>query len=480
MRRTVVFLAMGVVGLAGCDKLKQMVSARPDVAATAGTSALKVERLAKLMNGIKGVPVSREAADFIANLWIDHNLFAQALASGQRFDDSATAVRVLWPELAELRGSRWHDTLLARRAPLLPSVADSIYQADQVRLLQHILIRVEPNAEPPARAAARKKAEAAYTRVKAGGDFAKLAHELSEDPGSRQDGGYLPPAPRGRWVTAFDSAGWSLAPGAITGLVETPFGFHIIRRPPQAEVRDRLLDWERTREGAALDSMYLDSLGIRKHLKVEANAPEAMRAALKSPDRGSSDRALARYDGGSLTVKDFLRWVSALGPTWSADLEGRPDSSLVSFARLISQNQLLLQQADSAGVQVGATEWASMMQRYRATLDTLRMSLDLSASDLADPAASPADRSRVAAMKIETLWDRIGAGGPRPRAIPAPLAALLRSEAHYSVNPAGIDRAVVLARDERSHADTSAAPGPAPSGAVRPPIPAAPSKAGGQ
>ena len=224
MRRLSGVVLGAVVLLSGCDALRNMGGGTPTVVATAAGQELTVERLAQLMVGAKGVPLAPEAADFIANVWVDHTLLAQSLASGRDFLDSATAVEVMWPELVELRGTRWHDSLLAHRVPLTPAVVDSIYASDEMRLLQHILVRVEPNAEPPARAAGKRRADAALARVRAGGDFARLAGELSDDPGSKLDGGYLPPAPRGKWVTAFDSAGWALAPGAMTGLVETPFG----------------------------------------------------------------------------------------------------------------------------------------------------------------------------------------------------------------------------------------------------------------
>lgn len=490
MRRwtTLTMVAGAALVVAGCDKMKDAFRARPEIAAEAGGQVLKAERLASLMTGIKGVPMSREAAEFISGMWVDQTLFAQAVAAGRDLADSATAREVLWPELAELIGSRWHDTLVAHRAPSTPGMADSVYNAGDIRLLQHILIRVEPNAEPPARAAGRKKAEAALGRVERGGDFARLAKELSDDPASKLDSGYLPPAQRGKWVTAFDSAGWSLAPGQRTGLVESPFGFHIIRRPPLGEVQGRILAYAQERVGAVLDSIYLDSLGARRELTVERGAAAAMREALSDRDKASrSTTPLAKYQGGTLTVADFMRWVNALGPNWAADLMARPDSMLSHFVRLIAQNQMLLQQADSAGIQPSEAEWASLMQRYRGQVDTLRMSLGLAAADLSDPATSPADRARAASLKIESYWDRVATGGPRPRPIPPQLAALLRQQSKHRIDQAGLLRAVELAKEQRARADSGGgpsgaapvAPGVVPGGAPAPPQGGAPPSPGG-
>lgn len=466
------------IGLVGCSGLRDMFSARPEVAAEAKGQELKVERLATLMTALKGVPMTREAAEFIANTWVDYTLFSQAVAAGRDLADSAIAAQVLWPELAEARGVRWHDTLVAHRAPLKPELADSVYQADVVRVFQHILIRVPPNAEPPIRQAARKKADQVYGRVKSGGDFAKFAAQFSDDPGSKADGGYLPPAPRGKWVTAFDSAGWTLNPGGMTSVVESPFGFHIIRRPPPAEVRDRLLAFTRQQVGQKIDSMYLDSLGLRKHLVVAGDAPATMRKAVVDRDNAlNSAEVLATYDGGTLTVADFMRWVTAGGPGWAGDLATRPDSILSKFARLIGQNKLLLGQADSAGIRPSPEEWASMRQRYRGQLDSLRMSLDIAAGDIVDPATPAADRARVAAIKLDSYWDRLVAGRSRPRPIPGQLSALLRAEGGYHVNQAALDRALDLARDLKSKADSAARapqpiPGPAPGAPPAAPAPA--------
>lgn len=77
----------------------------------------------------------------------------------------------------------------------------------------------------------RAEAEDVITRLDDGEDFAALAQELSQDPGSGQAGGSLGLTPRGTFVPPFEEAIWSgpAAVGEILGPVETQFGFHVIR-----------------------------------------------------------------------------------------------------------------------------------------------------------------------------------------------------------------------------------------------------------
>ncbi len=86
----------------------------------------------------------------------------------------------------------------------------------------------------------RAKAEQVLSRAKAGEDFGKLAKEFSEDPGSKDKGGlYENVAVNSGFDKNFESAALALQPGQITeNLVETPFGYHIIKLEKKGEGKD--------------------------------------------------------------------------------------------------------------------------------------------------------------------------------------------------------------------------------------------------
>ncbi|MCU7495226.1 MAG: parvulin peptidyl-prolyl isomerase [Ignavibacteria bacterium] len=86
-----------------------------------------------------------------------------------------------------------------------------------------------PKASEKVKESSRKLAEALLDSLKAGADFASLATKYSEDPGSAKQGGDLGFSKRGRLVPEFEAAAFALENGQISGVVESPFGFHIIQ-----------------------------------------------------------------------------------------------------------------------------------------------------------------------------------------------------------------------------------------------------------
>ncbi len=95
-----------------------------------------------------------------------------------------------------------------------------------IATVSHILIIVDDNRTDEA---AKKRAEEVLAKLKAGGDFAALAKEYSDDPGSKDNGGVYKDTPVLSWVPEFKNAALTLPINELSGLVKTDYGYHIIK-----------------------------------------------------------------------------------------------------------------------------------------------------------------------------------------------------------------------------------------------------------
>lgn len=106
----------------------------------------------------------------------------------------------------------------------------SRFMSAEQRLASHILITVPADADPAARAAAEKKADALAEQARRpGADFGALAKANSQDPGSRDSGGDLGWVEQGAMVKPFEDALFSMQPGDVQGPVQTDFGYHVLQ-----------------------------------------------------------------------------------------------------------------------------------------------------------------------------------------------------------------------------------------------------------
>lgn len=127
----------------------------------------------------------------------------------------------------------------------------SRYKTDEQRRASHILISANKDAPAAQKAAAKEKAEKLLAQVRKNpADFAKLAKENSQDPGSAERGGDLDFFGKGMMVKPFEETVFALKEGEISNIVQSDFGFHIIRltaiKPAAtrmlAEVKTNVLD----------------------------------------------------------------------------------------------------------------------------------------------------------------------------------------------------------------------------------------------
>ena len=120
----------------------------------------------------------------------------------------------------------------------------------------HILLRVDAKADQATKNQVRVTIESLLKQARGGTDFAALAKEHSQDPQSAEKGGDLGLFRKGQMVPSFEAAAFTTKPGAISDVVETPFGFHIIkvaeqragRTIPIAEVRGKIREFLEQRQ----------------------------------------------------------------------------------------------------------------------------------------------------------------------------------------------------------------------------------------
>ncbi|MDF1593161.1 MAG: peptidylprolyl isomerase [Desulfobacterales bacterium] len=104
---------------------------------------------------------------------------------------------------------------------------DFFKQPEKVRA-SHILIKVDPQADNSQKGEARQQLEQIQQKLDAGEDFGALAKAFSQGPSSSRNGdlGYFG---HGQMVKPFEDAAFALKPGEVSGIVETNFGYHLIK-----------------------------------------------------------------------------------------------------------------------------------------------------------------------------------------------------------------------------------------------------------
>ena len=132
---------------------------------------------------------------------------------------------------------KYVETKVASKITVTDESVKTFYDQNQDQMkvperlhLRHILVGVEPTASPEDKQKAKTEADEVLAKLKAGGDFAALAKEHSDDPGSKEKAGDLSWIAQGQTVEPFEKAAFALKDQEVSGVVETRFGYHVIQR----------------------------------------------------------------------------------------------------------------------------------------------------------------------------------------------------------------------------------------------------------
>ncbi len=133
---------------------------------------------------------------------------------------------------------------------------------------RHILFGVDSTDTAESKASKKAKADEIRQKIVDGADFAAMAAQYSDDPGSKSEGGDLGQFARGQMVTPFEDAAFSAKTGDITPVVETQFGYHIIQVTDHQqahlmafdEVKEKLTDSLTARKKQEAAKKYIDEL----------------------------------------------------------------------------------------------------------------------------------------------------------------------------------------------------------------------------
>ena len=454
-------LAVACTLVAGCDGLKEALTAHVDVVARAGSQELTVTRLGDLIGNAKlPVPVNRETAAILADIWTGYEQIAYAAAHGDSLNDKRAIDAALAPMMNMGRLQKMMDSV--QKTFKVDSGSEAAYNQAAGGLLaaRHILIGFK-NPEVPASQAEKdslhKKADMVRAQVTPA-NFADMVKKYSSDPTAAQNKGNLGVFAPGTMLAAFSKAVAALKPGEISQPVETQWGYHIIQRLPYADAKAQFdAQYADAARGIA-DSTYLAQLQNGANIQVKDNAPTLIKEAAKEPAKHRADHAtLASFKGGGLDVAQFIGWVEAAPPQQQVmqRIPQAPDSVLKPFVKSVATQQLLLLRADSAKVQLRPEDQAAMYNSISQLVGNVETALGVAPLMLADSAKNTSEKERLAASRVDSYLDRMMAGLAQPMTVPLPLKKMLDAKYEASVNDAGLDRAVERAKKVRASADSA-------------------------
>lgn len=237
-------------------------------------------------------------------------------------------------------------------------------------VVRHLVVLSERWRPESHRDSARAKAVEALARARGGEPFARLVSAYSDEPGAAERGGLLEPGRAGSWVPEFWQAASSLNEGQISDVVETEFGFHVIRLEER-----RAVPFDEVRESVLERFVDLPRALQRADEWAASEADDARidTSALRSWARGDTvSRILVRWPGTgepqAYRTEDLDRLLSTFEPDDAAAARALEGEALIGFVSSAARNEVLLDRAAERGIEPSTAQRAALQRRWSGRL----------------------------------------------------------------------------------------------------------------
>ncbi|HEX8905935.1 MAG TPA: peptidylprolyl isomerase [Longimicrobiaceae bacterium] len=433
---------------AGCNSLQQAVNAHKDEVASAAGKELKVDEAATMLAANPQLPPTPEIVREVADRWVDYTLLATAYA-----EDTSLAVLDLDKMTQQQRDQMTMARLFQSSVHVDTMVSDAqLEQAWQTQgpgvevHARHILVRPPTDATPAQRDSVRRLAESIRTQAAGGADFAALARQYSQDPSNKDNGGDLGYFGRGQMAPAFEDAAFKLQPGQISPVVESPFGFHVIkledrRQRPLGAEKEQFRQFLIQSQQQTATRKFVDSLRAAGNVRVESGAAQQVKEMAKNPGkpvRGrAAERTLATFKGGQVTAGDIQQLLAGAPADALKQLGDAPDSAVTSVLRDQATQRLILAEARRRNLGPTPQEQQQVREQARAAIHQL-----LTVTGMAGHRAPRGSAGNAVIEQQVRGWLQEAITGQRQLPPLGPLGVQLRNVYGYDVNESSFQRVV--------------------------------------
>ncbi|MDX1660669.1 MAG: peptidylprolyl isomerase [Gemmatimonadota bacterium] len=372
-RRTVSTFTAVVVGALFALACGGGEEAAEKVVAEVGDEEITVEEAAEYMMRT-GRGANREAVERAVENLVDLRLVEMRAREQHEFSAQESLQMREWREILLINQFRedvvWQDVEVDEEK-LREWYEENVGEERKVR---HILISVDPTAPEEEKAEARALADSLHQAIEEGADMAELAAEYSEDAGSAQQGGLLGWTGRGQWVEPFEEAAFSTPEGELAPVVESQFGYHVLRVEEtrkrsfdelREEIEQQVMSPERSEAEQAFVTELMETSGIEFH---EDNVDRFIAMVRSETARQPTDEErqlpLATYsDDGVITLGELWGIYTALPQGNQRAIQRLDQAGMIQALSSLVQQRLLLERAKTADVELDSVRQQQLSER---------------------------------------------------------------------------------------------------------------------